>query len=255
MARPSRQRLAYRLVTAATALTPPSRRDWGRAISAELACSTSRAERTRLALAAVRIVLLAPPGFATGLREYAGAAGRSAVLGLIAYLPIGLVLCLINVVLASSQVVVPAVAGYGYPLLVLLTAGAWTRRASARTGAPIIGGLTVGLVLAILAVTTIAVLDNAFFSVISQQPDNIENFRASGMTSMRAYLNSNLESATPVVIIVAATAGAVFGPLGPVLARVLTSHRHRIRLASASPTVSNHLDTPPQDEGKREHRP
>jgi hypothetical protein len=210
-------------VTAATALMPPSRRDWGTAISAELACSTSRAERARLALAAARIVLLAPPCSSAGLREYARAAGRSAVLALIAYVPIGLVLFLLNVVLPSAQVTVPAVLGYGYPLLVLLAAGARARRASARTGAPIVAGLAAGLMLAILAVATIAVIDNAFFSIISQQPDNIEKFRASGMTSMQAYLNSGLESTTPVLIIILAIAGAVFGPLGPVLARTLTS--------------------------------
>jgi hypothetical protein len=103
----------------------------------------------------------------------------------------------------------------------LVTAGARARRASARTAAPVVAGLAAGLVLAILAVTTIAVMDNAFLSVISQQPDNIEKFRASGMTSMRAYLNSSLESATPVVVIILAIAGAISGPLGSVLARTL----------------------------------
>lgn len=229
MAGTSRRLVAHRLVTAATGLMPPSRRDWGRAISTELACSTSRADRARLALAAVRIVLLTPPGFTTGLREYARAAGRSAVLALIAYVPIGLVLYLFTVVFTSAQVAVPAVAGYGYPLLVLLAAGARARRASARAGAPIVAGLAAGLVLAILAVATIAVMDNAFLPVISQQQDTIEKFRASGMTSMRAYLNRDLESTTPVVIIVVAIAGAAFGPLGPVLARALTP-------ATGSPT-------------------
>jgi hypothetical protein len=155
------------------------------------------------------------------------------VLALIAYIPIGLVLYLLNVVLPSAQVVVPAVLSYGYPLLVLLAAGTRARRASARIGAPIVAGLAAGLVLAILALATIAVLDNAFFLVISQQPDNIEKFRASGMTSMHAYLNSDLESTTPVVIIILAIAGAVFGHLGPVLARALipatTESPNRVR--------------------------
>jgi hypothetical protein len=221
MAGTSRRLLAHRLVIAATALMPPSRRDWGRAISAELAGNASRAERTRLALAAARIVVLRQPASSAGLREYAWAAGRSAVLALIAYVPIGLVLYLLNVVLPSAQVTIPAVVDYGYPLLVLLVAGARARRASARIGTPIVAGLTAGLVLAVLALATVAAMDNAFLAVISQQPDNIEKFRASGMTSMRAYLNGHLESATPVVIIILAIAGAVFGPLGPVFAKVL----------------------------------
>ena len=211
--------LADRLVTAATALMPPSRRDWGRAISAELAGSTSRAERTRLVLAATRVALLTPSRCSAGLRDYARTAGRSAVLALIAYVPIGLVLYLFDLVVRSSQVVVPGFLRYGYPLLVLLAAGARARRASAAIGAPIVAGLTAGMLLAILAVATVAVLDNAFFSVVSQRPDTVEMFRASGATSMRAYLNSGLESAAPVVIIVLAIAGAVFGPLGPVLVR------------------------------------
>jgi hypothetical protein len=221
MASASGRALAHRLVTAATALMPPSRRDWGRAISAELAGSPSRAERARLVLAATRIVLLTPPDCSAGLRDYTRAAGRSAVLALIAYVPIGLVLYLLTMVLPSPQVVVPGVLRYGYPLLVLLVAGARARRASARIGAPIVAGLAAGLLLAILAVATVAVLDNAFFSVVSQQPDTVEKFRASGMTSMRGYLNGGLESIAPIVIIALAIAGAIFGPLGPVLVRTL----------------------------------
>jgi hypothetical protein len=41
------------------------------------------------------------------------------------------------------------------------------------------------------------------------------------MTSMRAYLNSDLESITPVVTAILAIAGAVFAPLGAVLAKAL----------------------------------
>jgi hypothetical protein len=221
MAGTSRLLLAHRLVTAATALMPPSRRDWGRAISAELAGNASRAERARLALAAARIVVLTLPDSSARLREYARAAGRSAVLALIASIPIGLALYLLKVVVPAAHVTVPASLGYGYPLLVLLAAGARARKASARIGTPIVAGLTAGLVLAVLALATVAALDNAFLAVISQQPDNIEKFRASGMTSMRAYLNGHLESTTPVVIIILAIAGAVFGPLGPVFARIL----------------------------------
>lgn len=213
--------LAQRFVMAATALMPASRRDWGRALTAELACATFPAERARLVLAAARIVLLTPPGFFAGLREHARAAGRSAVLALIAYIPIGLVLYLLTAVFPAAQVAIPAVFGYGYPLAVLLTAGARTRRASARTTTPIAAGLAAGLVLAVLTIATVAVLDNAFLSVISQQPDTVEKFRASGMTSMRAYLNRDVESAIPFVIIPLTIAGAVFAPLGAALARVL----------------------------------
>jgi hypothetical protein len=222
MAGSSRPFLAHRLVTAATALMPSSRRDWGLAISAELAGSASRAERTRLALAAARIVVLIPLGLSAGLRDYARAAGRSAVLALIAYLPIGLAIYLFSVVLPAARVTVPAVLHYGYPLLVLLIAGARARRASTRSGTPVVAGLTAGLVLAVLAVGTVAAMDHAFLAVISQQPDNMAKLRASGLTSMRAYLNGHLEAVAPVVIIILVMAGAIFGSLGPVFARILT---------------------------------
>ena len=61
--------------------------------------------------------------------------------------------------------------------------------------------MAAGAVLAVLGMATFAWLDNAFFAVISQQQETIDNFRDSGMTSMHAYLNSGLESATPGVTI------------------------------------------------------
>ena len=199
--------LAQRLVTVATALMAPSRRDWGRARSAELACETSAAGRVRLVLAAIRIAALAPPGLAAALPEYARAAGRAAAVAMIGYVPIGLVLYVLNVVIPPAQVAVPGVVAWGYPLVVLGTAGARARRGSARTSALVVAGLIAGLVLALLSVATVALLD----------------------------IHADLELLAPIVIAVAAVAGAVFAPLGPALAAALTSaatrspaRRHRI---------------------------
>ncbi len=72
---------ARRLVTAATALMPPSRRDWGRAIAAELDQAGSPGDRARLVLGAVRVVLLPPPGLA-GYRQ----AGGTLAVGAVVYL-------------------------------------------------------------------------------------------------------------------------------------------------------------------------
>ena len=88
--------------------------------------------------------------------------------------------------------------------------------------------------LAILAVTTVAVMDYAFFSVISQQPDTIEKFRASGMTSMHAYLNRDLESALPFVVIPLVIAGAVFAPVGAVLAKALLGRSTQVEAGGAA---------------------
>ena len=182
--------MAGRLISVATALMPASRRDWGRAIAGELSCATSTAERARLVLATVAIVVLAPPGFRAALREYARAAGRSAVLGLIAYIPVGLVLYLLTVVFRSAQVTMPSVVTFGYPLAVLATAGVRARRASARAGVPVVAGLATGLVLAILAVATVAVIDSR-----------------------------QLEAAIAIAVIPLAVAGAIVAPVGAALTR------------------------------------
>jgi hypothetical protein len=214
----ARRPVAHHLVGMATAVMLPSRQDWGRAIAAEVACATSRAERARLVLAAVRMALLPPPGFSGGLRDYGRAAGRSTVLAAVAYVPLGVGLYLSNVVFPHGQDAAPGVLAMdGYLLLVPLAAGALARRASARTGALIIAGMATGVALALLGMATFAVLDNAFFSVISHQQEQIDNFRASGMTSMHAYFTSQLESTAPGLTIVGAVAGAFLAPIGAAL--------------------------------------
>jgi len=203
--------MASRLVAAATAVMPASRRDWGRAIASELSCTTSAAERARLVLATAAIVVLTPPGFVAGLREYGRAARRSALLALIAYVPAGVALCLLTVVFRSAQVTMPAVVTCGYPLAVLLTAGARARRASAQAGAPVVAGLTAGLLLAILAVVTIAVTDNR-----------------------------ELAAAIPVAVIPLTVGGAIFAPVGAVLAKALaraTDLRESVRKSPVRPAA------------------
>jgi hypothetical protein len=224
---------------------PVSRRDWGRAIGAELACAGSSPERARLAVAAVRIALLPPPGTLATTVACARAAGRAALLALAAFLPVGLALCLLTVAFPAAPVVVPAAAGFGYPLAVLLAAGARARRASPRAGAWAVAGLAAALVLAIGTVATTALIDTAFFSVVSRQPDTIAGFRASGMTSMRAYLNSELTSVALVVTVIAAIAGPVCGLLGATASSALAAARtaappHLVSPASRLRRPSDH---------------
>jgi len=85
----------------------------------------------------------------------------------------------------------------------------------------VVAGLTAGVVLAVLFMATSAWLDNAFFSVISQQQEQIDNFRASGMTPMRDYLNASLESTAPGVTLMLAFAGAFFASIGAALSAVV----------------------------------
>jgi hypothetical protein len=219
--------IARRLLVLATAAMPPSRRDWGRAMSAELPHARSRAEQARLVLGAARVAVLPPPGLA----DYGRAASRSALLAAIAYVPLGLGLYLANVVFPARQ---DGAAGDlvmdAYLLGALLTAGALARRAAPRAGAAVIAGMAAGLVLAILGMATFAVIDNAFLSIVSHQQANIDGFRASGMTSMRAYINGDLEATAPGVAIVLTVAGAILAPAGAALAQKAAIPRSGLRL-------------------------
>ena len=219
-------RIARRLLAMATAAMPPSRRDWGRAMSAELACARSRSEQARLVLGAARVALLPPPGVAV----YGRAAGHSAALAAIAYVPLGLGLYLANVVFPSPQDSTAGVlAMNAYVLVALVTAGALARRASPRPGAPVIAGMAAGLVLAVLGMATFAVIDNAFLAIVSHQQGKIDGFRESGMTSMRAYINGNIKTTAPGVAIVLTIAGAVIAPIGAALAQKATTAWSHLR--------------------------
>jgi hypothetical protein len=125
-----------------------------------------------------------------------------------------------------------------YLLAALLTAGALARRGSARPGAPVIAGMAAGLVLALLGMATFAVIDNAFLPIVSHQQGNLEGFRGSGMTSMRAFINGDLAATAPGVIIVGTVAGAVLAPIGAALAREASIAWSRLRHHPRRPGVS-----------------
>jgi hypothetical protein len=216
MAAETSERIARRLLTLATAAMPPSRRDWGRAMSAELAYARSRGERARLVLGVVRIALLPPPGDA----GYGRTAARAAALAVIAYVPLGLADYASNVVFPSSQDSTAGVlAGDAYLLTALMGAGALARYARPGLAAPVLAGLAAGLVFAVLAMATFTVIDNAFLPIVMHQQNNIDGFRASGMTSARAYINGQLKATALGVDILMAVMGAVLAPLGAILAQ------------------------------------
>ena len=222
---------AHRLVAVATAVMPPSRRAWGNAISAELDYAHSRGERIALVLSAARVALLPPPGVFFGrLPEYASAARRAAILAGIAFVPLGAGLYVSNVVIRPAQdSTAGALAMGGYQLLILLTAGALGRRSSPRISKAITAGIVAGIVLGVLEMATFTWLDNAFFSVISQQQEKIDSFRESGMTSMRAYLNASVWSSALGVTLSLAIEGAVFAPIGAALSVHAAEARSRLR--------------------------
>jgi hypothetical protein len=215
MAADVQTRIARRLLVLATAAMPSSRRDWGRAMSAELACARSRSEQARLVVGAMRVTLLAP----RGLADHGRSAARSAGLAAIAFVPLGLGLYLANVIFPSAQdgTTAGVVGMDAYLFLALMTVGALARRASARLSAPVIAGIAAGLVVAALSMVTFAVIDNAFLAIVSHQQSKIDGFRASGMTSMRGYINADLESTAPGVALFFTVVGAVLASIGAAL--------------------------------------
>lgn len=220
--------LAARLVTMLTAAMPPARRPWGRALLAELDYTRSRRDRARLVLGAAWVALLPPPGLAA----YRHAAGRAALAAVLGWIPLATGLYLTNVVLANRQDSAPGVLLVdAYVIFTLMAAGAAARRAPAGpgTGPQVLAGLTAGLILGVLTMATFAAIDNAFLPVVSQQQEMLAGFRASGLTSMRAYVNGSLEAAAPGLTLMLALGGAALAPLGAIADRrlILARARHR----------------------------
>jgi hypothetical protein len=187
--------MARRLAGVATAAMPASRRDWGRAITAELEHASSRGDQARLVLAAARVALLPP----SGPVGWSRVAVRSACLAAVAYLPLGIALYLVNAVFRVTRESTPGVLAMdAYLLVTLLAAGALARRASAKRLLAVLAGIAAGLVIGALELATWALIGKA----------------------------------APLGILIAySVAGATFAPIGAALSREFTqawSHARRI---------------------------
>jgi hypothetical protein len=86
-----------------------------------------------------------------------------------------------------------------------------------------------GLITAVLAMGTFAVIDNVFLAIVSHQQDKIDGLHASGLTSMRAYINASLEATAPGVSLILAFGGAFLAYLGASAAREMTIAWARLR--------------------------
>ena len=144
----------------------------------------------------------------------------------------------------SAQDSLPGVLAMDLCLIAtLMAAGAAARRVRARTGGPLVAGMVAGLIIAVLGMGTFAVIDNAFLSVVMHQQNKIDGFRASGMRSMRVYINASLEATAPGAAVILVLAGALLGSLGAVAGRDLDLARagHRTRPSAARGQLSGSL--------------
>ena len=79
-------------------------------------------------------------------------------------------------------------AGY----LIIFAAFACSGLTRARPRSRMAAGAVAGVILGVLTIATFAAVDNVFLQIVSQQQAKITGFGESGMTSMRAYINSGL---------------------------------------------------------------
>ena len=91
-------------------------------------------------------------------------------------------------------------------------------RRSGTAGGGFRAGAAAGLIVACLGILEFLIVNNVFFSIVSQQHDKLVAFHASGATSMRAFVNRQLLAgaifAIPAGTLVAGLLGWFGGTLG-----------------------------------------
>jgi hypothetical protein len=115
---------------------------------------------------------------------------RGAIVGMIAWVPWGTGIVLTNVVFPTRQSHDGLWVPLGYLLIFAVFAFAGLTPAGARSR--VAAGAVAGAVFGVLNIATFVVVDNVFLEIVSQQENKIEGLRESGMTSMRAFINTNL---------------------------------------------------------------
>jgi hypothetical protein len=115
---------------------------------------------------------------------------RGAVVAVLTWIPVATLIVLSNVVFPSrGDHDGPWLLG-GYLIIFAAFACAGLTRTS--TEGRIAAGAVAGIILGVLTIATFAAVDNIFLPIVSQQQAKITGFHQSGMTSMRAYINSSL---------------------------------------------------------------
>jgi len=161
----------------------------------------------------------------------ARAIALAAGVAVIGWLPVGAVIYLGNVVFPSNDDTIPSIAGYLYLMAAFLAIGAVASRACAKPWSWPAAGAAAGVVWAALTNATFAWVDTAFLGIVSKQPQKIEEFRNSGMTSMRDFINLSLERQVLGITILLTVLGLLFGTIGAIGAAERRQERARISRA------------------------
>ena len=151
------------------------------------------------------------PGDGPGAARAIGLAAAAAVAG---WLPLGALISLSNVAFPSDGDSTSSAAGYLYLIAAFAVIGAIASRASDSAGSWLAACATAGAVMAVLINATFATVYNAFPAIVGTQPQKLADFRSSGMTSMRDFLNLSLERQVLGIAIILIVLGLFFGMLG-----------------------------------------
>ena len=152
-----------------------------------------------------------------GAARAVGVASGATVLG---WLPVGALIFLTTVTFPSRFDAIAVVSGFFYLMGLFLAIGAIASRACARPrpGTWLAACTASGSLMAVLFSATYAVIDNAYLGIVSRDPEQIAAFRASGMTSMRDFINVSLEHQVIVGFVVCVVIGVLMGMVGAVCA-------------------------------------
>ena len=148
-----------------------------------------------------------------GAARAIGVASGATVLG---WLPVGTLIFLTTVTFPSRFDAIAVVSGFFYLMAAFAAIGALASRACTRPGAWLAACATSGAIMAVLFSATYAVIDNAYLGIVSRDPEQIAAFRASGMTSMRDFINVSLEHQVIVGFVVCIVIGVLMGMVGAV---------------------------------------
>lgn len=175
----------------------------------------SRGARLRITadvlLGAVDAHLLGEFRTVPGTARAIGLAAAAAVAG---WLPLGALIFLSNVAFPSAGDSISSAAGYLYLFVAFAVIGAVASRASDSAGIWVAACATAGAVMAVLVNATFAAVYNSFPAIVGTQPQKLADFRSSGMTSMRDFLNVSLEHQVLGITILAIMLGLFSGMLG-----------------------------------------
>jgi hypothetical protein len=137
---------------------------------------------------------------------------------------------------SEPEYVIPLMVGYALLGVLLIAIGArgWLR--SGTLGGAVRAGAAAGFVIALLAMLDYLIVNNLFFSIVSQQHDKRVAFAASGWTSMRAFINYSLLTGAVFAVPVATVIGGVLGLAGGAFTELFRRGRRSVGDGAQQPT-------------------